>query len=195
MRSRARTHSHGRKPPLGVVGNVLCGERFQPFQKGWTDWWLPRSRIAHALLHSDERQILSPQKSAVASEGCGTDGRFVSSRDVHLCGSHEPHQLHLACALEQLDATRPCIVSTDDRARVATLALDNNTREALHQLLVPEVVARWRSERSKASTIASRFLCWRAGDRQRRRRLRRQTMIKAITTCGVGRGPRLLVQA
>ena len=54
VRSRARTHSHGRKPPLGVVGNVLCGERFQPFQKGWTDWWLPRSRIAHALLHSDE---------------------------------------------------------------------------------------------------------------------------------------------
>ena len=54
VRSRARTHSHGRKPPLGVVGNVLRGERFQPFQKGWTDWWLPRSRIAHALLHSDE---------------------------------------------------------------------------------------------------------------------------------------------
>ena len=68
-----------------------------------------------------------------------------SSRGVHLCGSHEPDQLHLACALEQLDATRPCIVSTDDRARVATLALDNNTRKALDKLLVPEAIARRRS--------------------------------------------------
>ena len=70
-----RNHAHGRKLPLGVVGHVLRGERTQTLQEDGADG-LVDIGPAHALLHVDERNVFS--------------------------GTHEPPQLDLSCALEQL---------------------------------------------------------------------------------------------
>ena len=70
---------------------------------------------AHALLHVDERNVFS--------------------------GTHEPPQLDLSCALEQLEATRLGIEGADGGVGVATLAF-GHVRQALDQLAVPLAIAR-----------------------------------------------------